>query len=196
VSDDFLEKLRNAGAIWEWEEGAPHAITPSGLHTDFYFHSPVLSARPGLLKWFCKEFFLPLLSEYGISPEIVATYPPHSLPFATLLGELLHTGVVYPLTSDGAEIPIETQGVVLVVADDLVTGASLRRLIQLLRRRRCSVAPIALCFGNLSEMEKVEGVKIVSVFKRPVKNRQVDQCSLCLTGSEPLSVLTDWHRLG
>lgn len=190
MSVDFrqwFQRLEERGAIWCYSEPGPHAIfSVGGWHSDGYFNSNVISQAPSFLSEICAEHFVPILRDRSIEPHWILTYPPYGVPFAYELASQLgcRMGYINSLTDPLLSFSVRKNERVLVVADDIVSGDSMRTMTRAFDELGLMTEPVRVCLGNLTGSDRFDGAEIISLFHLPIALWKPDHCPLCKSGSE------------
>jgi orotate phosphoribosyltransferase len=196
ASTNWLEKFRREGAIWEHRSPvAPHIKTSlSGLHTDAYFNSDVICARPELLEQVVESVVQPRVAT---KLDWVVSIAPYGLFFTYACARLLGARCAYTNPGQGfaTSFPINKDESVLVVSDDVYSGDGVRRTVQEMDRLGAKVLSTACCLANLSGLADIDGREIVAAATVPAKLYPVEECPLCKAGSEALLSRPNWTRL-
>ena len=194
---DWEQTFVEADAIWSYREGGPHALYElSGRHSDFYFNTNSIVSRPPLLKRAVIELTR-RLRVAGMPPAWIVTYPPFGLPVGFAMAEALASRFAYVHSLDRAELyfPIPAAASVLLVADDLYSGGSVRKVLAVLRQLEVSVLPSIVVLANFSGSSTFDGMPVVSLYERSIPLWSPGECPLCLKGSLPVAARPHWSDL-
>lgn len=193
----WQEVFKELGAEWEYRGGDVCALyTLSGKVSDYYFNSEVISEKPEVLRALCEEIFLPELRRRSIDVDVVASYPPYGVSFADTLAKALGVRSCLLRSIGTAELDqdIKEGSRVLVVADDIFSGGSVRRTMQAALAKRCTLVPAVLAFGNFSGGPSIDGVEIFAVINRKVELFDLADSPLVAKGVRPVNARQHWHE--
>lgn len=206
---EWEQRLRAAGAVYERPGGlddprAPH-VGPrlSGHHTSVYLNSARIIRHPRVVRELVENIWVPALAARDVRPDRIVGYAPYTNDIALALASAMD--VEYAWAGRGSKTDsagnniFETDfldgtegGNAVLLADDLVSGGSLRRTAAALALRNVEVVGPVLCIGNMSGEEYLDGREIVSAatFDPDPEMFTVRECGLrglCYIGSTAIA---------
>ncbi len=197
VRNVWRERFRVMQAEWEYTGGefcAEHTL--SGKISDYYFNSNVISQNTRLLDELCSDYYVPLLEQRQLKIDWVVSYPPYGLPFAWSLARALgaSAGYIQSLESPSLVFNIPPEASVLLVADDIFSGSSIRITREAALGAGCRVLPVLPVFGNFSGQLHIDGLEVISILEREVTLWDRRSCPLIAKGIRPLLARENWAQ--
>lgn len=172
------EILKESGMV---KEG--HFLLTSGLHSGLYFEKFRLLERPDLTSSVCET-----IAEHFKDKDIETVAGPTTggIIIAHEVARRLKTRCIFAeRTAEGRDFlrgfQIRPGERVLVVDDVLTTGGSLRDTIAAVGKRGGTVVGIGVIVDR-REQDSDFGCPLFSVYKKPVKNYDPNDCPLCQQG--------------
>jgi len=83
---------------------------------------------------------------------------------------------------------------VLPWEDVITTGGSVELMADAVAKAGGIVLPYVLVLVNRSNLQSVNGRRIIALIKRPMTNMAPSDCDLCKVGSEALHPKDNWER--
>jgi thiol-disulfide isomerase/thioredoxin len=177
--------LRSREVIWEYPGSGAHPVYAiGGHHSGFYFNSDRLGSAEGAE--FLDRYVVNQVNQ--CTADWVCSYPPYGSFVAKHCAlRFAARPMLLPLYEDRAPEEIKAGSTVVLVADDIITGGSLRRTASKLESRGVVIADFVIVLANFSGAKTFDGRRIISGFERSVEKWNAESCPLCRTGSPPLS---------
>jgi len=196
---DWADLFRQIGAVWESRQpGEPHVQTSlGGSHVDKYFNSDVVVSSPRLTTQVVESVLVPELSRAPRMPDWVLSYAPFGLFLAHAVAQALNARCAFsdPTSDYATHFDISASESVLVIADDIHSGASVLKTIEQIERRGATVSPTIFCLANLSGKSSLGERRILSAATLEPHRYSADRCPLCAEGSPALSPRPNWPTL-
>lgn len=193
-----IERIKRVGAIWEYKQGDKYHISRSGesVHTDIYLNSDKIVSHPALVESIALEFFIPVIQKRGIKPDWVITYPPFGIPLAYELASKAKCkfGYVYNLSDEICYFDIRPQESVIIVADDIYSGISIKRTIAALNKKKVKHNFI-LSIANFLGEDSIENIELISLINKKANFWYYKNCPLCRAGSKAIVARKCWENL-
>lgn len=122
-------------AVWRYNNSNFHVKTSeSGMYSDLYLNTDYIVSDVPLVEETVKGIFLKELNLRNIKPDWVISYPPFGLPIAYVLARQLGARFGYVDTQTGlCNFDIKTDEKVIVVGDDIYSGGSIKKTIEIIR---------------------------------------------------------------
>ncbi len=190
------ERLIAEGVIWQYPGHGFHAAhILTNQHSDFYFNSDYLVCNPALLKEVCSALVKNIESKIKVKPNWIITYPPYGLNIGFCLAELLKTkfGYIKSLQEPELQFGVTSGENILLCADDLISGNSLRKVLNATTAKQAKIIDPVLVIANLSGQTKFEGLEIVSLITTKMNTWDANSCPLCASGSPALAARANWQ---
>jgi orotate phosphoribosyltransferase len=196
---DWLGRFQQEKVIWQMiNNHDPHVKTSMlGEHVNAYFNSDIVTSRPELLEQAINDILLPVIQSAKLKPDWVVSYAPYGLFIAYACARKLNAKCGYTNPNDDykTSFRISPSEKVLVIADDIYSGAGVRKTIVTLENMNATVLPIVFCLANLSGSAELDNREITSAAYRPAQRYQADTCLFCEQGSEALLARPNWEQL-
>lgn len=191
--EDMLDILRSTGAM---REG--HFILPSGAHTTIYYQ--LASALRYLANW--RTLTVGLSRVLRLSREVSSVLPKVSIvgpasggiPVAFGVREALQAEQVVWVEASEGELRFRQFGGIhkgdrcVLVDDLLITGRTLRRLIDLIRSAGGEVVAIGLLVDARVQDIDFGGIPVYSLVKVETHHYKEKDCPACKRGEKPTNV--------
>ncbi len=216
TSDEWVEKYKENGALWihGGNPNQPHALLTSGMHSNGFFNSRLVTEDNRLLSEAVQDL-LRLFREQGgdvskvqgcIGPQTGAT------KLAKVGSEWINDDKLRPwcfwaspakhekdgkksmIFSDRDRAILSGQSV-LPWEDVSTTGGSVDMMVKAVERIGGIVLPYVLVLVNRSGLQSVNGRRVVALIKHDMPIQSADKCILCKAGSEALRPKDNWDRL-
>jgi orotate phosphoribosyltransferase len=202
----WIDAYQNCGALWvhDGSPKRPHALLTSGMHSNGFFNSSIVSEDPALIieasfdlaRIVAGEINIDLLT-YVIGPSMGAVVLAHCVAsdFQRRTRELCKSSFTEKVEQpDGTTAMVlkrstlkEGADEVLVVEDVLTTGGSIEKTIEAVSQAGGHVAPVVAVLVNRSGLTHVRGGrKIVSLIDQSMPMWLASECPLCKRGSEAI----------
>ncbi len=192
-----ISELINKKALWKYNNSKFHVQTlESGLHSNLYLNTDYIISDVPLVEKIVKDIFAKELNRRNIKPDWIITYPPFGLAIAYALTR--EAGAKFGYVDRKNEIcnfDIKKDEIVIVVGDDIYSGESIIKTIEIVNNLKVKVESPIFTIGNFSGTKTILGLEVVSVISEkgilyPEKN-----CPMCKSGSKPISPKTHWKKL-
>ncbi|MCB9359586.1 hypothetical protein H6503_06670 [Candidatus Woesearchaeota archaeon] len=192
ISKEILDK-----ALWRYNNSRLHVLTSeSGLHSDIYLNTDIIVSDPETLDKIIKDYFLPELSKRNIKPDWVVSYPPFGLAIAYSLAKACKARFGYvDLKEKICNFEIRDTEKVIVVADDIYSGDSIRKTIEILAKKGVKVIPPILTLGSFSGIWKIIEREVVYAITNKGNLFPEKECPMCKAGSRAVLPRPNWDEL-
>ncbi len=217
TSEEWIREYRRKDALWihDGNMSRPHAKLASGKHSNGFFNSRLVIPDEVLLRDAATDLLKLFARQSGDISKVHGVVGPQT--GATKLAEFISDQIMAfnrgdcfyasPAKSgDGAEklmmfsdeeaslLPGQT---VLLCEDVLTTGGSVDLTAVAVERAGGVALPFILVLVNRSGLEEASGKKIVALIDRPMPMWEIEECPLCVAGSEaiPAKDPENWKRL-
>lgn len=206
----WIKQYMDAQAYWEHDENPkrPHAIMASGLHTNGFFMSKLVTdENPTLLAQGAFDLITELLMPNCDIKKISRVVGPQT--GAKKLSEALHKEInrrggqclwSSPKKVEGApEKRMEFEnaestpkpGELILPCEDVIsTGGSVSLAIKPSIEAGAEILPYILVLVNRSGMEEIDGRKILALINRKMPTWPAEECPYCKLGSKAIKAKT------
>lgn len=192
------KKLSDEGIIWRYPGSGPHAaLSQTKKHSDLYFNSDYLVSNTRLLREACLALFKISAERIKHYPDWIITYPPFGLNIGFCLAELYEAkfGYIKSLQEQKIQCNLQPDERVLLCADDLISGSSMRKVINAVGMRAADVITPIIVVANLSGESYFSRFEIVSLVNTTMNIWDAATCPLCAKGSPAILARDNWQEL-
>jgi orotate phosphoribosyltransferase len=192
VSKVIIEK-----SVWRYNNSKFHAKTlESGLHSDLYMNTDHIISDVKLVESIVKNIFVKALNARKIKPDWIISYPPFGLAIAYELARQTGARFGYVDTKNQeCNFDIKRNDTVIVVGDDIYSGGSIRKTIQIVTAKGAIVKPPIFSIGNFTGTETILNLEVVSAISERGHLYPESDCPMCKSGSKAVSPRLEWHKL-
>ena len=145
-----ISQLIKEKALWKYNNSKLHVQTSeSGLHSDLYLNTDYVVSDVLLVEEIVKNVFSKELELRKIKPDWIITYPPFGLAIAYALAR--ETGAKFGYVDIKKEIcnfNIKNGEKVIVVGDDIYSGESIKKTIEIVNGLGAKVESPIFYIGN------------------------------------------------
>jgi hypothetical protein len=195
------EKLARAKTLWKYRDPGPHAAyTLSDRHADFYFNSDAFASDPALVNAAADDLIV-RLRKTGITGKAfwIVSYSgavSASLVLASVVSQKLNKRLAYmDIRTDAINFPIKDGDAALIVTDDIYTGGSIRKIVNILSDRKVEILAPILTVANFFGAGQLDDLKIMSLIDRTLETWPSASCPLCQAGSQAIPARKEWPKL-
>ena len=143
-----------------------------------------------------KSVFSKELQLRKIKPDWIITYPPFGLAIAYALAR--ESRVKFGWVNAKANVcnfDIKNGDKVIVVVDDIYSGESLKKTINIVNKMNAKVESPIFTIGNFSGTKRLLGLEVLSVISEKGNLYPADDCPMCKSGSKAVLPRPNWNRL-
>ncbi len=192
-ANEFLKKK----ALWKYDKSSVHVQTSqSGLHSDLYLNTDYIVSNVLLVEKIVKEVFSEELISREIKPDWVVTYPPFGLAIAYALAR--QTGAKFAYVDTKAEVcnfDIKKGEKVIVVGDDIYSGRSIKKTINIMTKLGAKVESPIFTIGNFTGTKTLLGLEVVSAISERGNLYAEKDCPMCKSESKAVLPRPNWNVL-
>ncbi len=192
------KKLCDNGILWRYSgSGAHAALSLTEKHSDLYFNTDYLVSNTALLKEACSALFTVCTRVTKQRPDWIITYPTAGLNIGFCLADLFEAkfGYIKSTQEPKLQFNLKPHQTALLCADDLITGSSMRKVINAIAAKAVkTTGPIAVLV-NLSNQPVFAGIDVVSLVCTKMNLWDPNNCPLCASGSVAVSARDNWQEL-
>jgi orotate phosphoribosyltransferase len=190
-----IEKLKQS--VWKYNNSKYHIETSeSGLHSNLYLNTDYIIQNPKLVEEIVKEVFVKELKLRKINPNWIITYPPFGLPIAFELAKQTNSKFGYVDTKKGiCNFNVKENDIVIVVGDDIYSGGSLKKTINIMKDNNVKVKSPIFTIGNFSNTNPLLGLEVISVISEKGNLYAKEDCPMCKNGSRAVLPRPNWKKL-
>lgn len=195
---DWQKEFEKRHALWHYtEKDKYHVKTSKNVHTDLYLNTDYLVSDPRLINQVVRMEFLPEINRRDLRPDWVITYPPYGIPVAYEIASTIGTwfGYVRSRWEKETYFNINEDETILIAADDVYSGGSIRSLIEYFIEKRVKISSVLFCLGNFSNSDSILDVSIISAIKAAPNFWSEDECPMCKNGSTAVYHRANWAKL-
>lgn len=184
-------------AIWRYDNSKFHVQTSeSGMHSDLYLNTDYIISDVILLERIVKDSFLKELQLRKIKPDWIITYPPFGLAIAYALARESGAKFGYvDIQNNACSFDIKRGDKVIIVGDDIYSGESLKKTINILTKMHAKIESPLFTIGNFSGTKKLLGVEILSALSEKGNLYSEGDCPMCQFGSKAVLPRPNWKKL-
>ena len=184
-------------ALWRYNNSRFHVQTSeSGMHPDLYLNTDHVVSDVSLVEEIIKNVFSKELNSRKMRPDWVITYPPFGLAIAYALAR--QTGAKFGYVDIKEEIctfDIKKNEKVIVVGDDIYSGGSIKKTINIMTALGAQIEAPILTIGNFSGAKNLLGLEVVSVISERGNLYSEKDCPMCKSGSKAVLPRPNWGKL-
>jgi orotate phosphoribosyltransferase len=192
-----IPEIISEKAIWRYDSSKFHVQTSeSGLHSDLYLNTDHVVSDVLLVENIVENIFSKELGLRNIRPDWIISYPPFGLTIAYALAR--QTGAKFGYVDTIARtcnFDIRKGDMVIVVSDDIYSGGSIKKMIEILDGLGAKVQSPIFTIGNLSGAETLSDLEIMSVISEKGNLYSEFDCPMCKAGSKAVSPRPNWDKL-
>lgn len=192
-----IPKLIMKRALWKYKNSNFHVQTSeSGLHSDLYLNTDYVISDVLLVEEIVKNVFSKELQLRKINPEWIISYPPFGLTIAYALAR--ESGVRFGYVDTKKEVcnfDIKNGDKVIVVGDDIYSGGSLKKTINIVKDMGANIESPIFTIGNFSGTKKLLGLEVLSVMSEKGNLYSKEDCPMCKSGSKAVLPRSNWDKL-
>ncbi len=191
-----IQELIKKKAFWEYSSHTHVQTSESGMHTNLYLNTNRIVSDPSLVERIVKDVFAKDLKSKGIRPDWIISYPPFGLPIAYALAKNMQANFGYvDLQTQECNFDIKSGQKVIVIGDDIYSGRSIKKTIDIVSKTGASIVAPIYTIGNFSGTKNISGLEVVSVLSEKGDLYTKKDCPMCAAGSKPLLPRTNWPLL-
>lgn len=210
----WIEAYQKKGALWihSGAPSAPHVELTSGLHSDGFFNSRLVTGDEELLEEAAFDLVSLFVERYSklnfngvVGPQTGATKLAEvlALTMQGLTGENFFSASPAKCMIDGQKSMEFSQkelfnilgSRVLLCEDVCTTGGSVELAAQAVARASGFTTPYVLVLVNRSGSKYINGRHVVALIDRAMTNWESANCPLCKGGSKALRAKDNWAEL-
>lgn len=190
-----IPNLIKEKALWKYNNSKFHVKTSeSGLHSDLYLNTDYIVSDVSLVEEIVKNIFAKELQQREIKPDWIITYPPFGLAIAYALARECGAKFGY-VNKDACNFDIKKGDKVIFVGDDIYSGGSLKKTINVVKKMDAEVKSPIFTIGNFSGTKELESLEVFSVISERGNLYHEDDCPMCKSGSEAVLPRPNWRKL-
>lgn len=184
-------------SLWKYDNSKYHVQTSeSWLHTDLYLNTDTIVSNPKFLSQIVKEVFIEEIKKRELEIDWIITYPPFGLPIGYELASQIGAKFWYVDTIRWTcDFDMQIWEKVLVVADDIYSGWSIKKTIQIIKDKWIEVIWPMFSIGNFSSTQEVAWLKVVSALSETGNLYEAKDCPMCEIWSEALLPRPNWEKI-
>ena len=190
-------KLITHKALWKYNNSEYHVQTSeSGLHSDLYLNTDYIISDVLLVETIVKNIFSKELQIRKIKPDWIITYPPFGLAIAYALARQVGAKFGYVDTKTNiCNFDIKNGDKVIVVGDDIYSGGSLKKTINIVNKMNAKIESPIFTIGNFSGTKRLLGLEVFSVLSESGNLYPENDCPMCQSGSKAVLPRPNWNKL-
>lgn len=190
--NEFMAKK----ALWKYNGSNVHVQTSeSGMHSDLYLNTDRIISDVLLVEIIVKKFSKELKSR-GIKPDWIITYPPFGIVIAYALAREIGAKFGYvDIKSKVCNFNILDGEKVIVVGDDIYSGGSIKKTINIVSDMGAKVEAPILSIGNFSGTKNLIGLEVISIISEKGNLYEEMDCPMCKSGSKAVLPRPNWNML-
>lgn len=184
-------------SVWKFNNSPFHVKTlESGLHSDLYLNTDDVVSEPSIVESIVRDIFVKALASKNIKPDWIISYPPYGLPIAYELAKQINAKFGYVNTqSNTCDFPIRKNEIVIVIGDDIYSGGSIKKTIEIISSKGGTVTSPILTIGNFTGTTAIKGLEVISAISEKGNLYEEKSCPMCLAGSQAVNPRTHWKTL-
>lgn len=192
-----ITQLIKEKALWRYNNSKFHVQTSeSGMHSDLYLNTDKVVSDVSLVEEIVKNVFSKELALRKIKPDWIITYPPFGLVIAYVLAREVGAKFGYVDTKEEAcNFDIKNGEKVIVVGDDIYSGGSIKKTIEIVNSLGAKVQSPIFTIGNFSGTEALLNLEIVSAISEHGNLYNEKDCPMCKAGSKAVLPRPNWNAL-
>jgi len=197
MENSTLHELIIKKALWKYDGSKVHVQTmESGMHSDLYLNTDYIFSDVSLVERIVKDVFSKELKSRGIHPDWIITYPPFGLPIAYALAREIKAKFAYvDRKAKVCNFDIKSGEKVVVIGDDIYSGESIKKTIDIVTKLGAKVEAPILTIGNFSGAKILSGLEVVSVISERGNLYAEKNCPMCKSGSKAVLPRPNWIKL-
>lgn len=195
---DWHKILLEHKVTWTYPGYGPHAIfSLNNNHSDFYINSDYLAHNQSLIREISRSLFNIVNKKMTINPDWVLTYPPFGLHIGLCLAELFNCkfGYIQSVQKPEIHLDLKVDETALLCADDIISGTSIKKVINAASNKGAKVLDTIAVIANLSGKQTFTDRLIISLIEQEVNIWEPADCLLCASGSPALPARENWLQL-
>lgn len=184
-------------SVWRYDNSKLHVKTlESGLHSDLYMNTDYIVSDVPLVEAIVKDVFVKELNARKIKPDWIVSYPPFGLAIAYELARQSGAKFGYVDTkNETCDFDIKKDDKVIVVGDDIYSGGSIKKTIEIISRLGAKVESPILTIGNFMGTKMISDLEVVSAISEKGNLYEEKDCPMCKQGSKAVSPRSNWKEL-
>ena len=192
ITQSILKK-----SVWKFDNSKFHVKTlESGLHSNLYLNTDYVVSDPKLVESIVKNIFVKELNSRNIKPDWIISYPPYGLPIAFELAKQVNAKFGYVDTkSEECNFDIKQNNIAIVIGDDIYSGESIKKTIQIVTSKGGNVKSPILTIGNFTGTKSIMNLDVVSAISEKGNLYEENVCPMCKSGSKAVSPRIHWKEL-
>jgi len=192
-----ISKLIINKSVWKYNNSKFHVKTlESGLHSDLYMNTDYIISDVQLVESIVKNIYVRELNKRKIKPDWIISYPPYGLAIAYALARQVGANFGYVDTkTESCNFNIKKNEKVIVIGDDIYSGGSIKKTIEILNKLGAKVEAPIFTIGNFMGTKTILGLEIVSVISEKGNLYEEKNCPMCKSGSKAISPRLEWNKL-
>lgn len=192
-----IPKLIKEKALWKYSNSKIHVKTSeSGLHSDLYLNTDYIISDASLVENIVKNIFSKELQLRKIKPDWIITYPPFGLVVAYALARETKAKFGYvDMKTEMCNFDIKKGDKVVIVGDDIYSGGSLKKTINIVKEMNAKVESPIFTIGNFSGTKKLLDLEVFSVISEKGNLYSENDCPMCKSGSKAVLPRPNWNEL-
>ena len=193
-----LNILIKEKSFWKYSNNSKfHAKTiKDGFHSDAYLNTDHIVEDVKLIEQIVKEVFVKELISRKIKPDWIITFPPFGLPIAYELARQTNTKFGYiDVKNSVCNFNIQKGDTVVIVNDDIYTGGSIKKIIQIMQNLGAKIEGPIFSISNFSQSDTFMDFEVVSIVKEKINLYEENNCPMCKAGSKAISPRLNWQTL-
>jgi orotate phosphoribosyltransferase len=193
---DIQKSIKNK-ALWKFADSEFHVQTSeSGLHSDLYLNTDLIVSDTLLVEAVVKTVFVKELQSKKITPDWIITYPPFGLAIAYALARATGAKFGYvDLEAATCNFDIKKDEVVIIVGDDIYSGGSLKKTINIVNHLNAKIVAPIFTIGNFSGIKELLNLEVCSVITEKGNLYAKAECPMCKAGSKAVLPRPNWNFL-
>ncbi len=212
-TDGWVKKYQEKDALWIHDGNVerPHALLTSGMHSNGFFNSRLVTSDEPLLreaasdlveiyrhaKGFTKGPGLIVGPQTGATKlaEFISDEYERYRPCGWVSPEKVGEGKNREMLFSPEEFSVLEGEDVLLCEDVITTGGSIDLTAKAVTKARATILPFVLALVNRSGLKELSGRKILALIDRPMQTWTEEECPLCKLKSKPFRPKDNWYLL-
>ena len=192
-----IQKLIINKSVWRYNNSKLHVKTlESGLHSDLYMNTDYIVSDVILVESIVKNIFVKELNSRKIKPDWIVSYPPFGLAIAFELARQIKAKFGYVDTKTGeCNFDIKQNDTIIVIGDDIYSGGSIKKTIQIVSKKGANVKSPIFTIGNFTGIKTILSLDVVSTISEKGHLYEENDCPMCKSGSKAVSPRIHWYEL-
>lgn len=190
------EQIKSIG-LWKYNNSKYHVQTSeSGLHSDLYLNTDYVVSNASLVESIVKNIFIKELNLRKVKPDWIITYPPFGLTIAYELARQIGARFGYVETKTKlCNFDIKKDEKVIVVGDDIYSGGSIKKTIEIVNNLGAIVKSPIFTIGNFSGTHTLLDLEVVSAISERGNLYKEEECPMCRVNSKSVLPRQNWNKL-